>query len=138
MFTDYGLSRREYYRAERREGTLLCHFRQRFHDQPLINVGVQDIGAWVDFTAVAEAAVTCGLGVGGYATQAHFLIGNGIEQLLADLAAEDLPARLQLARQAMVLTLPGEMGERFKVIGLTANYAHAMRGFSVRDLSAGL
>jgi SAM-dependent MidA family methyltransferase len=138
LFADYGLPRREYYRAERREGTLLCHFRHRFHDQPLINVGVQDIGAWVDFTAVAEAAVACRLGVGGFATQAHFLIGNGIEQLLAHLAAEDLPARLQLARQAMVLTLPGEMGERFKVIGLTANYPHAMRGFGVRDFSAAL
>ena len=65
------------------EGTLLCHFRHRFHDDPLINVGVQDIGAWVDFTAVAEAACAAGLAVAGFTTQAHFLIGNGIEQFLA-------------------------------------------------------
>ena len=51
LFIDYGLPQRQYYRSERREGTLLCHFRHRFHDDPLINVGVQDIGAWVDFTA---------------------------------------------------------------------------------------
>ena len=138
LFVDYGLPRREYYRAERREGTLLCHFRHRFHDAPLINVGIQDIGAWVDFTGVAEAAVECGLGVAGFATQAHFLIGAGIEEMLTNLPAQELTARVQLARQAMVLTLPGEMGERFKVIGLTANYPHALRGFSVRDLSAGL
>jgi SAM-dependent MidA family methyltransferase len=138
LFVDYGLPRREYYRPERREGTLLCHFRHRFHDEPLINVGIQDIGAWVDFTAVAEAAVACGLGVGGFSTQAHFLIGNGIEQFLAHLPEEELAARVQLARQAMVLTLPGEMGERFKVIGLTAAYPHAMRGFGVRDLAAAL
>ena len=56
LFIDYGLPQRQYYRTERSEGTLLCHFRHRFHDDPLINVGVQDIGAWVDFTAVAEAA----------------------------------------------------------------------------------
>jgi SAM-dependent MidA family methyltransferase len=38
----------------------------------------------------------------------------------------------------MVLTLPGEMGERFKVIGLTANYDHPLRGFAVRDLLGSL
>ena len=87
LFIDYGLPQRQYYRtASDREGTLLCHFRHRFHDDPLINVGVQDIGAWVDFTAVAEAASAAGLAVAGFATQAHFLIGNGLEQLLAPAA----------------------------------------------------
>jgi hypothetical protein len=38
----------------------------------------------------------------------------------------------------MLLTLPGEMGERFKVIGLTKNYEHPLRGFSVRDLIGSL
>ncbi len=138
LFIDYGLPRRQYYRAERREGTLLCHYRHRFHDDPLINVGLQDIGAWVDFTAVAEAAVNAGLDVIGFSTQAHFLIGNGIEQLIAALQEADLTARVQLARQAMLLTLPGEMGERFKVIGLGKQYPHNLRGFSIRDLAATL
>lgn len=138
LFIDYGLPRRQYYRSERREGTLLCHFRHRFHDDPLINVGVQDIGAWVDFTAVAEAASAAGMGVAGFTTQAHFLIGAGIEQYLAALGEQELTSRLQLARQAMLLTLPGEMGERFKVIGLTAQFDHPLRGFSVRDLAAAL
>ncbi|MFO7306741.1 MAG: SAM-dependent methyltransferase [Gammaproteobacteria bacterium] len=138
FFIDYGLPRAQYYRAERRDGTLLCHYRHRFHDNPLINVGVQDIGAWVDFTAVAEAAVAAGLSVIGFTTQAHFLIGNGIEQFIAALPENDLTARMQLARQAMLLTLPGEMGERFKVIGLGKNFSHPLRGFAVRDLAATL
>jgi SAM-dependent MidA family methyltransferase len=138
LFVDYGLPQRQYYRSERREGTLLCHFRHRFHDDPLINVGVQDIGAWVDFTAVAEAATAAGLGVAGFATQAHFLIGNGIEQFLAPTDDEELASRLQMARQAMLLTLPGEMGERFKVIGLARGVDLPLRGFSVRDLAASL
>ena len=136
LFIDYGLPRRQYYSSARRDGTLLCHFRHRFHDDSLINVGVQDIGAWVDFTAVAEAAVAAGMGVVGYTTQAHFLIGNGIEKFLAPHDDEDLAARLQLARQAMLLTLPGEMGERFKVIGLSNGVSAPLRGFSVRDLAA--
>jgi SAM-dependent MidA family methyltransferase len=139
LFIDYGLPRRQYYRSDRREGTLLCHFRHRFHDDPLINVGVQDIGAWVDFTAVAEAATAAGLTVAGFATQAHFLIGNGLEQLLAPAeVGNELASRVQLARQAMLLTLPGEMGERFKVIGLSRGFEQPLRGFAVRDLAATL
>ncbi len=138
FFIDYGLPRRQFYAASRSTGTMLCHFRHRFHDDPLINVGVQDIGAWVDFTAVAEAAVAAGMSVAGYTTQAHFLIGNGIEQFLAPKDDDELASRLQMARQAMLLTLPGEMGERFKVIGLTKSLELPLRGFSVRDLAAAL
>jgi SAM-dependent MidA family methyltransferase len=83
LFIDYGLPRRHYYRAERSDGTLLCHFRHRFHDDPFANVGLQDIGAWVDFTALAEAGVDAGLRVAGFTTQAHFLMGAGIERYLA-------------------------------------------------------
>jgi len=38
----------------------------------------------------------------------------------------------------MLLTLPGEMGERFKVIGLSRGVEPPLRGFSVRDLAATL
>jgi SAM-dependent MidA family methyltransferase len=138
LFIDYGLPRRDYYRIDRSEGTLLCHFRHRFHDDALLNVGLQDIGAWVDFTAVAGAAVDAGLQVAGYCTQSHFLMGTGIDRYLNAIASEDLPARMQVARQAMVLTLPNEMGERFKVIGLSRGFEESLMGFSVRDLSASL
>ena len=33
LWIDYGLPRRQYYLPERRDGTLLCHFRQRAHDE---------------------------------------------------------------------------------------------------------
>lgn len=138
LFIDYGLPQRQYYRSERHEGTLLCHFRHRFHDDPLTNVGVQDIGAWVDFTAVAAAACNAGLRVAGFSTQAHFLMGTGIEHFLSDIANLELAQRMPLARQAMVLTLPGEMGEKFKVLGLTARYDRPLRGFGVRDMAGAL
>jgi SAM-dependent MidA family methyltransferase len=76
--------------------------------------------------------------VAGFTTQAHFLIGSGIEQMLSPGESEDLTSRVQLARQAMMLTLPGEMGERFKVIGLAARFDRPLRGFGVRDLAATL
>ncbi|MBC7984555.1 MAG: SAM-dependent methyltransferase [Candidatus Obscuribacterales bacterium] len=138
LFIDYGLPRGQYYGVERNTGTLLCHFRHRFHDDALLNVGIQDIGAWVDFTAVASVAVDRGCDVLGYNTQAHFLIGCGIETLLADLAHRGLESRLQVGKQAMVLILPGEMGERFKVIALGKKWQQALIGFSVRDMAAAL
>ncbi len=138
LLIDYGLPRRQYYRQERRDGTLLCHFRQRFHSDPFIYVGLQDIGAWVDFTAVAETASEAGLTVAGFTTQAHFLMGLGIEQHLKAAGERELVERLSLARQAMLLTLPGEMGERFKVIGLTRGVSQPLKGFAIRDLAASL
>ena len=53
---------------DRATGTLRCHFRHRAHSDPFINVGLQDITAWVDFTRVAEAADSAGLEVLGFAT----------------------------------------------------------------------
>jgi SAM-dependent MidA family methyltransferase len=134
LFVDYGLPRRDYYAAERSAGTLLCHFRHRFHDDPFARPGLQDITAWVDFTAVAEAAQAAGLEVAGYTTQAHFLIGNGIGEFVADVTGLDVADRVNLSRQAMLLTLPGEMGERFKALALTRRYDAPLGGFAVRDL----
>jgi SAM-dependent MidA family methyltransferase len=138
LFIDYGLPRRQYYRPERHDGTLLCHFRHRFHNDPFLNVGLQDIGAWVDFTEVAEAGTNAGLAVAGYTTQAHFLMGAGIERYLAAVTRAQVAERVNVARQAMLLTLPAEMGERFKVIAMTRDYDRPLSGFAVRDLAASL
>jgi SAM-dependent MidA family methyltransferase len=134
IFVDYGLPRREFYSAERSDGTLLCHFRHRFHDDPFARLGLQDITAWVDFTAVADAGQAAGLEVAGYTTQAHFLIGCGLGEFVADVSGLDVVSRVNLSRQAMMLTLPGEMGERFKAIALAKGYDSPLRGFAVRDL----
>lgn len=138
LFIDYGLPRRQYYRPERHDGTLLCHFRHRFHNDPFAHVGLQDIGAWVDFTEIAAVATEAGLELGGYTTQAHFLMGTGIERYLAALTQAQVAERVNVARQAMLLTLPAEMGERFKAIALTRGYERPLSGFAIRDLAASL
>jgi len=97
-------------------------------------IGLQDITASVDFTAVAEAALDAGLSVEGYTTQAHFLIGSGLEQLVADSDTTDMRGHLELVRQVKLLTLPGEMGERFKVMALAKHFGHPLAAFAVRDL----
>jgi SAM-dependent MidA family methyltransferase len=133
LFIDYGYPRREYYHPERVAGTLLCHYRHRAHDDPLMLPGLQDITASVDFTAVADAALVAGLQVAGYVTQNYFLFGCGLMELL-DAPTPPLGAHyLEQARQVKLLTLPGEMGDRFQAIALTRNLEMPLRGFALRD-----
>lgn len=132
LMLDYGLPRAHYYHPQRTAGTLRCHFKQRVHDDPYGNLGVQDITAWVDFTRVAEAAVACGLDVRGFCTQAAFLLGTGVEHLLAEETGAVEHARL--AGEARRLLLPGEMGEAFKVIALARECDDPLDGFALQDL----
>jgi SAM-dependent MidA family methyltransferase len=136
LMFDYGLPRAHYYHPQRTEGTLRCHFKQRVHDDPYINIGVQDITAWVDFTRVAEAAVACGLDVAGFCTQAAFLLATGVEQFLAE--STDTVEHARLAGEARRLLLPGEMGEAFKVMALTRECDVALEGFALQDLRQSL
>jgi SAM-dependent MidA family methyltransferase len=135
---DYGLPRAHLYHPDRATGTLRCHFRHRAHSDPFINVGLQDITAWVDFTRVAEAADSAGLEVLGFASQAAFLIGAGMESLLSaemQLAAADTRQQARLAGEARRLLLPGEMGEIFKVIALGRGYESPLAGFGTQTLA---
>jgi SAM-dependent MidA family methyltransferase len=135
IFVDYGLPRREYYASERATGTLLCHYRQRVHADPFFLPGLQDIGAWVDFTALARAASDAGLALAGFATQAHFLIGCGLADHYGAALEREPQAAQAVAREVRLLTMPGEMGERFRVLGLARDYPGALRGFAARDLT---
>ena len=133
LLIDYGFPEHEYYLADRREGTLMCHYKHHAHDNPLILTGLQDITAHVDFTAIAQSAVDNGLSVSGYTSQAAFLIGCGIEQLVNGLGAVDEKTRFQLSQQIQTLTQPSEMGELFKVIALGKEMDLSLRGFMVQD-----
>jgi SAM-dependent MidA family methyltransferase len=82
LLFDYGFPRHEYYHPQRTAGTLMCHYRHHSHSDPLTLVGIQDITAHVDFTAVAEAAVAAELDVLGFTTQANFLLGSGLTELI--------------------------------------------------------
>jgi SAM-dependent MidA family methyltransferase len=138
LLIDYGYPRREYYHPQRTEGTLLCHYRHRVHGDPFWQPGLQDITAAVDFTAVAEAAQAAGLAIAGFTTQARFLLALGLTDRLAEQSGRNAPARLELARQARMLTLPAEMGEHFKVLALTRAWNEPLAGFTGVDQTARL
>ncbi len=132
LLIDYGFPSAEYYHPQRNQGTLMCHYRHHSHDNPLILVGLQDITAHVNFTAVAESAHAAGLQVAGYTNQAHFLLACGLPEMLSALDFNETKNSLQQTQQAKMLILPNEMGELFKVMALTCGFDEPLLGF-VRD-----
>ncbi len=129
LMIDYGYPRHEYYLPERSDGTLVCHYRHRAHFDPFVWPGLTDLSAFVDFTAVAEAAVDCGLEVSGFTNQSGFLLSLDAHEIVEK--AEDDATRLRLAGEFKRLAMPGEMGERFKVIGLTRGFDWPLSGFEL-------
>jgi SAM-dependent MidA family methyltransferase len=131
LLADYGLVRREYYHEQRRAGTFVCHYRHRAHDDAFWLPGLQDMSAWVDFSACADAAVAAGLRVAGFTSQAQFLLAT----LAAAPPRPATDARSARAAAALrTLLLPGEMGERFKVLLLAKGRTEAaLAGRDFRD-----
>jgi SAM-dependent MidA family methyltransferase len=113
LFVDYGFASRDYYHEQRAGGTLVCHYRHRAHHDPFFYPGLQDITAFVDFSRCAEAAEACGLTVAGFTTQGQYLT-HVLAAMPPELGAGAASVREQSALKTLIL--PGEMGERFKML----------------------
>ena len=111
FFIDYGFPEAEYYHPQRHMGTLICHRAHRSDDNPLVDVGLKDITAHVNFTGIALAAQDAGMAVLGYTSQGRFLINCGLLDVARDAGPK---ANAMLGK----LVNEHEMGELFKVIGL--------------------
>ena len=133
LLIDYGYEAADYYHPDRTQGTLICHYKHHVHDNPLIYPGLQDITASVDFTAVANAGLDAGLELAGYTTQAEFLINAGLEDFFIAALNTKPQDQYKLAQQVRMLTLPSEMGERFKVMAFTKNFTQPLSGFKIGD-----
>lgn len=129
---DYGFGESEYYHPQRHMGTVMCHRAHLSDDNPLVDVGLKDITAHVNFTAMALAAQDQPLppdqtwSVLGYTTQAHFLINCG---LLSKMEQTSLVGRTIAAK----LIMEHEMGELFKVLALCKGTPWEAVGFSNGD-----
>lgn len=143
LLADYGYPRREFFLPERDQGTLMCYYRHHSHDDPFHLPGAQDITAHVDFTSVAEAAVDAGFNLNGYTSQSAFLQANGLLQIAEQLSQQSAGGNdgrsqldsLRLMQEVKTLCLPGSMGDRFQVMGLTKGIDLVMQGFTELDLS---
>ena len=133
LFSDYGFSQSEYYSPERTDGTLRCHYRQHAHNDALVLPAIQDITAWVDFTNLGNAALELDLDVVAYSTQAHVLLGSGRLQQI-DFEALSEVQRFQTSKEIQTLSLPANMGERFRFMQLNKNCDEKIPAMHLRDL----
>lgn len=83
---DYGYPANRYYNPRRSQGTLQCYYHHRHHNNPYINIGLQDITAHVDFTALERWGDRCGLNKVGFIQQGLFLMALGLGERIASLS----------------------------------------------------
>ena len=134
LFIDYGFTESEFFRPERSDGTLMCHYKHFAHSDPLTHIGLQDITSHVNFTAIAEVAFDNDMTISGFTNQTYFLVGCGLEGLLSEIDINDTKQFIRETQPVKVLILPDEMGELFKVIGLTKNFDQDLMGFRAKNL----
>lgn len=135
LMLDYGFSASEYYHPQRNQGTLMCHYQQLAHPDPLVYAGLQDITAHVDFTAIAETGVNHGLQLAGFCSQAQFLMNCGILDVMTQVSPTDVANYAPLAAAVQKLLSPAEMGNLFKVIALSKDVDEPLMGFARGDKS---
>ena len=129
FFIDYGFPEAEYYHPQRSAGTLVCHRAHRVETgerAPLDEIGLKDITAHVNFSALALAGQDAGLDVVGYTTQAHFLMNCGLLALLHGAGPRETAPAMKLLHEH-------EMGELFKVLG----FARGLPGFEPLGFASG-
>jgi len=99
---DYGYPANRYYNPRRSQGTLQCYYQHRYHNNPYINIGRQDITAHVDFTALERWGEQCGLTKVGFTQQGLFLMALGLGERIASLSEQNIAiAQLLQIRESL-------------------------------------
>jgi len=109
---DYGYIARRYYHPQRHEGTLQCYYQHRHHNDPYLNLGLQDVTAHVNFTALERQGERCGLQHLGLTQQGLFLMALGAGERLSELASGNFTIQQVLQRRDALHQLidPSGMG----------------------------
>jgi SAM-dependent MidA family methyltransferase len=111
---DYGYLDREFYARPR--GTLMCYWRHQVSEDPYVRIGEQDITAHVNFSDLIEAGRGASLLMTDFSSQMDFLIRMGILDEMEPLAGAGTAEAVERLQSMKKLILPGNMGERFKVL----------------------
>jgi SAM-dependent MidA family methyltransferase len=130
---DYGYEAPELYARWRKDGTLLCFYKQSASGNPFQRIGKQDMTASVDFTTIRRAGEQAGLTTLGSTDQAAFLVRLGIVEGVGRIAQER-PGEMEeyFARRKVVMDLidPARLG-RIKVLLQGTGVPDApLRGFA--------
>ncbi|GAX36654.1 class I SAM-dependent methyltransferase [Nodularia sp. NIES-3585] len=109
---DYGYPADRYYNPRRSQGSLKCYYNHRHHDNPYLNVGMQDITAHVDFTALERWGDRFNLQKIGFIQQGLFLMALGLGERISAISHQELPLSQLLQRREALHQLidPTELG----------------------------
>ncbi|NJS11313.1 MAG: class I SAM-dependent methyltransferase [Microcoleus sp. CSU_2_2] len=132
---DYGHPAHRYYNPRRREGTLQCYYRHRYHSNPYINVGRQDLTAHVNFTALEKQGELCDLDVVGFTQQALFLMALGLGDRIASLSTNVFDVATLLRRREALHRSIDPMGlGGFGVLVQSKGLSEGEKGEKVKGL----
>jgi len=108
---DYGYAAERYYHPNRREGTLQCYYQHRRHNDPYWNIGMQDLTAHINFTALEKQGDLSGLKNVGFTQQGLFLMALGLGDKLNELSTDSgLSISEVLTRREALHSLIDPMG----------------------------
>lgn len=112
---DYGFSANDLYNDKRNSGTLLCYKSHEINNSPYCNLGLQDITAHVNFSALAHWGEKFGLDCCGFTSQSNFLHSLGLVNYLRKLEMENIDKNnADFIFQINKLLV--DMGNKFKVL----------------------
>lgn len=133
---DYGYSAQKYYHPQRSQGTLQCYYQHRYHADPFVNLGCQDITTHVNFTALENQGKSIGLETLGFTQQGLFLMSLGLGDRLTELSTgkfnfAEIFKRRDALHQLIDPTGLGKFGVLLQAKGLTpVQQTRSLRGFS--------
>lgn len=111
---DYGYLADEFYAQPR--GTLMCYWQHQAVEDPYTRIGEQDITAHVNFSDLMDTGNENSLETVHLTKQMDYLIGLGILEEIEQLATVGDAESMQRLVKIKRLILPGNMGNRFKVL----------------------
>jgi len=132
---DYGYSAQKYYHPQRSQGTLQCYYQHRYHADPLVNLGFQDITTHVNFTALENHGQSMGLETLKFTQQGLFLMSLGLGDRLVELSTgkfnfAEIFKRRDALHQLIDPTGLGKFGVLLQAKGLTPiQKTRSLRGF---------
>ena len=120
LTADYGFSRHAFFAAERCGGTLRAYRQHRVGLSPFEEVGRTDLTAHVDWTGLAEDALSHGLSLAGFADQHHFLSALATGLCVVDFGAG---ASASTRRRLQTLLHPTFLGRAFQFLAFSRGVA---------------
>lgn len=116
-------------------GDTLQAVRRHHYEHPLTSPGEADLTALVEFTSLADAALSLGLATDGPATQAELLGALGIMERASRLMAANPTKAARIEADVARLMSPSGMGTRFKALGLRSRGMPVLPGFPTVDIA---